>query len=181
MLSNAFELHGENVKAAIKAYELDRRPRVENIQQSAEESQTYFETLKRYKHLEPTQFAFHLLTRSGRLNYDNLRLRDPYFVDKVERWFSRQSSAAGGHSRAVPLQVALPPMHTGLKVREMMLTNRAVLSITTDYSAQDGLPNENYVGQAMQQAQSGAAMLLTEPIAISVEGRNYTGMQWHLQ
>jgi anthraniloyl-CoA monooxygenase len=210
-LTNAFELHGENVKAAIKAYELDRRPRVDNLQQSAEESQTYFETLKRYKHLEPTQFAFHLLTRSGRLNYDNLRLRDPHFLDKVDRWFSRKPSLTDGRSGAHPLTpspsgrgeedtahlaidtypavyrnppqgegsntenaslvVALPPMHTPLKVRDMVLSNRVVLSAVPDYAAQDGVPDESYTNRVVEQAQSGAALLLTEPVAVSAAGR----------
>jgi anthraniloyl-CoA monooxygenase len=173
-LANAFEVHSDNVKAAVKAYELDRRPRVEIIQQAAEESQSYFETLKRYRHLEPMQFAFHLLTRSGRLTYDNLRLRDSYFVDHVDRWFNEKSSHTGeerSNTWSAPLVVALPPMYTKLKLRDMEFSNRIVLSPTPDYSAQDGVPGEDYSNRIIQQARSGAALLLTEPVAVSATGR----------
>ncbi len=173
-LANAFELHGSNVKAAMKAYELERRPRVEIIQQAAVESQDYFETLKRYKHLEPTQFAFHLLTRSGRLNYDNLRVRDPYFVERVDRWFGQKAinpSEAQGRPGRSPLQIAVPPMYIPLKWRDLRLANRVVISPVPDFSAKDGMPAEDYANRVTTQAQGGAALVLTEPVAVSAAGR----------
>jgi anthraniloyl-CoA monooxygenase len=169
-LVNGFEIHGDDIPAALKSYELDRKPRVEAIQQAAEESQAYFETLKRYKHLEPTQFAFHLLTRSGRLNYDNLRLRDPYFVDRVDRWFSRHERQDG-----MPTLVALPPLHTPLKIRELSLNNRVVLSPAPEYTAHDGTLTTEYANHVVQQAQSGASLILTESIAVSSVGRITAG------
>src|SRR2546430_8672744 len=35
--------------------------------------------------LEPIQFAFNLLTRSLRITHDNLKLRDPRYVEAVDR------------------------------------------------------------------------------------------------
>ena len=55
------------------------RPREQLLQEAAQVSRIYFENMKRYTHLEPLQFTFQLLTRSGRINYDNLRTRDPLF------------------------------------------------------------------------------------------------------
>jgi anthraniloyl-CoA monooxygenase len=86
-LAQAFERHAA-IPAALKEYEQARKPRVEALQQAAAESQRYFEHTSRYQHFEPLQLAFHLLTRSGRITYDNLKQRDPYFMSNVERWFA---------------------------------------------------------------------------------------------
>src|SRR5208283_2838971 len=75
-LANALERRGENVDAALSDYELERRPVVENIQQAALESSRYFETTTRYESFEPMQFAYYLLTRSGRISHSELRRRD---------------------------------------------------------------------------------------------------------
>ncbi len=99
------------LNAALRLYEMDRRPRVESLQAAALVSQRYFETLKRYTALAPQPFAFQLLTRSGRIHYDNLRTRDPRYADTVDRDFS-----------GAPL--APPPMHTPFTVRGLTLSNR---------------------------------------------------------
>jgi anthraniloyl-CoA monooxygenase len=59
---------------------------VETFQRAAGESQRYFETIRRYTVLDPVQFAFQLLTRSGRISYDDLHFRDARFGDLVDRW-----------------------------------------------------------------------------------------------
>jgi anthraniloyl-CoA monooxygenase len=164
-LANAFAVKND-VQAALKAYELDRKPRVEQIQQAARESQTYFETLSRYTHLEPVQFSFHLLTRSGRLNYDNLRLRDPYYVDRVDRWFADHQRQDGASTI-----VAGPPFSAPLRLRDVRLANRIVLSPIPAYAAQNGLPDENYTQRLLKRASGGAALILTESVAVSAEGR----------
>jgi anthraniloyl-CoA monooxygenase len=164
-LSNAFQV-ADDIKAAFKSYELERKPRVEALQQAAAESQSYFETLSRYKHLEPEQFAFHLLTRSGRLNYDNLRLRDPYFVERVDRWFSDKSRFNSAASI-----IAAPPSYAPLKLRELHLSNRVVLSPPPTYSASDGLPSDDYAARILRRASGGAALVLTEPVAVSANAR----------
>src|SRR5207248_10853753 len=83
-LASALEQHA-NLESALNAYELERKPVVEIFQRAAQESQAYFETIKRYLGLDPMQFTFQLLTRSGRISYDDLRLRDPRFGDAVNR------------------------------------------------------------------------------------------------
>ena len=50
------------------------------IIRAAQASLEWFEGLGRYVDQERTQFAFNLLTRSRRVTYDNLALRDPGFV-----------------------------------------------------------------------------------------------------
>ena len=92
-LAGALEQH-LNLETALNEYELERKPVVETFQRAAQESQSYFETLKRYLGLEPMQFTFQLLTRSGRITYNDLKLRDARFGDAVDRWFTQQSMSA---------------------------------------------------------------------------------------
>src|SRR5712692_4861606 len=91
-LASALEQYSD-LESALNAYESERKPVVEVFQRAAQESQTYFETLKRYLNLDPTQFTFQLLTRSGRISYDDLRLRDARFVDAVDRWCMLKGSS----------------------------------------------------------------------------------------
>src|SRR5581483_10633949 len=94
-LANALDLYAD-LDRALTEYELERRPVVESLQRAARESREYFEGTKRYASMPPHQFAFNLLTRSGRITYDDLRLRDPHFGDGVDRWFATQTSDADG-------------------------------------------------------------------------------------
>src|SRR5947209_2683550 len=162
-LVTAIEQHAD-LEIALNEYELERKPVVEVFQRAAHESQTYFETIKRYLNLEPLQFTFQLLTRSGRISCDDLRLRDTHFGDAVDRWFIRQ---ANGHS----LIAAPPPMFTPLKLRELALPNRLVLSPLSTCSAQDGIPHDAYAAQLTGSALSGAGLILTEPTSVSARGR----------
>src|SRR5207237_1867120 len=77
-LAGALEQHSD-LETALNEYELERKPVVEIFQNAARISQAYFETIKRYLSLEPMQFTFQLLTRSGRITYNDLKLRDPRF------------------------------------------------------------------------------------------------------
>src|SRR5438067_2107341 len=131
-LASTLEQHSD-LETALNEYELERKSVVEIFQRAAQESQAYFETIKRYLSLDPMQFTFQLLTRSGRISYDDLRLRDPRFGDAVDRWCMQKASGT-------PFLVAPPPMFTPMKLRNLTLSNRIVLSPTTTCSSQNGIP-----------------------------------------
>ena len=69
----------------IDAYEAERRPIVETTQRAAQGSLEWFEGIGRYVHQDPRTFAFNLLTRSRRITYGELRMRDPEFVAALRR------------------------------------------------------------------------------------------------
>jgi anthraniloyl-CoA monooxygenase len=100
-----------DLPAAVRLYETDRRPRVESLQAAALTSQRYFETLRRYTALAPQPFAFQLLTRSGRIHYDNLRTRDPRYADGVDQAFAGRPNAP-------------PPLHAPFSLRGLTFPNR---------------------------------------------------------
>ena len=173
-LASALEQYQE-LETALNEYELERKPVVEVFQKAARESQTYFETLKRYLALDPVQFTFHLLTRSGRITYDDLRLRDPHFGDMVDRWATQKASSLLHGERPQEVQpqtmFASPPMFTPMRLRNLTLPNRIVSSPLSSCLAHDGMPGEAYAGQMYGAALGGAGLVLTEPIAGSAEGR----------
>jgi anthraniloyl-CoA monooxygenase len=173
-LSSALEQHAD-LETALNEYELERKSVVEIFQKAAKESQSYFETLKRYLNLDPMQFTFNLLTRSGRITYDDLRLRDQRFGDMVDRWNANKafSQSSTQLSSVVQTQTifAPPPIFTTLTLRSVHLPNRVVLSPRSTCAAQNGMPVEAYLNQMQNAASSGAGLVETEQVAISAQGR----------
>ena len=165
-LAHAFA-KSQDLDVALNEYEMERRPREQLLQEAAQVSRIYFENMKRYTHLEPLPFTFQLLTRSGRITYDNLRTRDPYFVDGVDRWY--------GTGQMQPVLVQPPPLFSPLLVRETMLPNRVVVVASSNYTAVFGQPHDTHQQQLSQAAQTGAALLLTEPVAVTANGRITSG------
>ena len=73
-----------SVPEALDAFERARRPIVEDLQDAAEESMEWFEHARDYVHLDPMRFAYSLMTRSKRIDYENLKRRDPAFISAYE-------------------------------------------------------------------------------------------------
>ncbi|MFG2456598.1 FAD-dependent monooxygenase [Streptomyces sp. NPDC048523] len=76
-----------SVPEALALYEERRRPEVERIQNSARPSLSWWEHFGRYVRTldDPTQFAFHFLTRS--IPRGKLAVRDAAYVDRVDAWW----------------------------------------------------------------------------------------------
>ncbi len=159
-LAWAFRTFGDDVGAATAAYEAERRPIVESTQRAAQASLEWFEGIGRYVEQERTQFAFNLLTRSRRVTYDNLRLRDPEFVQEVDDQFC----ARGGFS-------SRPPMFAPLRLRELELRNRVIVSPMDMYSAVDGTPSDFHLVHLGSRALGGAALVMSEMMCVSDIGR----------
>ena len=140
------------VWAATAAYEAERRPVVESTQRAAQASLEWFEGIGRYVRQPRHQFAFNLLTRSRRVTYENLSLRDSEFVREVHR-----------DSR--------PPMFTPFQLRGLTLPNRVVVSPMDMYSAADGLIGDFHLVHLGARALGGAGLLMTEMICVSEIGR----------
>ncbi|MBI4636561.1 MAG: bifunctional salicylyl-CoA 5-hydroxylase/oxidoreductase [Candidatus Rokubacteria bacterium] len=168
-LSQALQRHRE-VPLALAAYEEERRPLVEATQRAAQVSLEWFEQTERYHdRLEPIQFAVSLLTRSLRVTHENLRLRDAKFVETVDRWFAARAVDQSGVR--VPAEPAPPPMFTPFRLREMLLTNRIVVSPMCQYSAEDGTPSDWHLVNLGSRAVGGAGLVIAEMTDVSREGR----------
>ncbi|WP_328354977.1 bifunctional salicylyl-CoA 5-hydroxylase/oxidoreductase [Streptomyces sp. NBC_00445] len=158
------------LERALEAYEEERRPVVASTQRAARASLEWFENVARYLDQPPRQFAFNLLTRSRRVTHDNLRLRDAHFTESVERAFGCPPGT--------------PPMFTPFRLRGLTLRNRVVVSPMDMYSALDGVPGDFHLVHLGARALGGAALVMTEMVCVSAEGRItpgctglYTGKQ----
>jgi anthraniloyl-CoA monooxygenase len=157
-----------NVRAALDAFEADRRNEVERTQHSAEVSLVFFEHLARFWNFEPIQFAFGVMTRAKAITYDNLRLRAPEFVDAVDRHFA---SRLRTQDIGVEIDPAKPPMFQPFRLRDLVLANRVVVSPMCMYSAKDGIPGDWHLVHYGARAVGGAGLLFTEMTDVSAEGR----------
>jgi anthraniloyl-CoA monooxygenase len=162
-LAKALARHGEtDLRAALEAYEAERRVELLRLRHAAQNSADWFENVRRYVHLEPEQFAYTLLTRSQRLFHEELRQRDPRYVESFERWFARR---CGLDDRPVP------PMFTPFQLRGVRLKNRVVVSPMAMYSAEDGTVGDFHLVHLGARALGGAALVFTEMTCVSREGR----------
>jgi len=73
-----------DVAAALNEFERVRKPIIEEYQEAAYESLVWFENVKDYMTLSPLPFAYRLMTRSKKIDYDNLKKRDPQFIAAYE-------------------------------------------------------------------------------------------------
>jgi anthraniloyl-CoA monooxygenase len=83
-LKRAFD-ETADVAEALKQFEQDRRPVIEEYQAAARESMVWFENASEYMHLTPIELAYMLMTRSGKVDRESLRRRDPEFVAAYEK------------------------------------------------------------------------------------------------
>jgi anthraniloyl-CoA monooxygenase len=156
-----------SVALALEAYEAERKPVVVSTQRAAQASLEWFENLGQYTHQEPLQFAFNILTRSRRVTYDNLRLRDPEFVRDVDAWFASYVEA----QLRRPAQPGTPPMFQPFRLRGLELKNRVIVSAMDMYSASDGMPDDFHLVHIGSKALGGAALVMTEMVCVSATGR----------
>ncbi|HYK54530.1 MAG TPA: bifunctional salicylyl-CoA 5-hydroxylase/oxidoreductase [Candidatus Eremiobacteraceae bacterium] len=158
-----------SIERAFEIYEDERRTEVLKLQSAARNSMEWFEHVKRYTTLDPTQFAYSLLTRSQRFGHENLRLRDKDFVRGVESWIANVS--ANGAPKPQAASKPIPPMFTPFKLRDLVLQNRVVVSPMAMYSAIDGTPNDFYLVHLGARAQGGAGLVFTEMTNVADDAR----------
>jgi anthraniloyl-CoA monooxygenase len=167
-LTRQFDRFGHDTSAigpVLDAYQAVRRVETLKIQNAAWNAMEWFEVCgTRYcDQLEPEQFMYSMLTRSQRISHENLRLRDATWLEGYERWFAQRSNAAQ--------LAATPPMFTPFKVRELTLKNRVLVSPMAQYSAVNGEMGDYHLVHLGARAMGGAALVFTEMVCVSPEGR----------
>jgi len=163
-LAEVLNRPGLSHSEALEEYQAERNLEVLKLQNSARNSTEWFETLDRYLHFEPLQFAYSLLTRSQRISHENLRLRDKEWLEGVERWFWKRATGGATNKTA-------PPMFAPFRMREMEVQNRVTVSPMAMYSALDGVPNDFHFVHYGERALGGAGLIFTEMTCVSPEGR----------
>jgi len=168
-LSDALLAHGEqSVEAAFRAYAKSRRTEVQVTQHNADVSLAWFEHMERSSDMKPMQFAMVVMSRAKSITWDNLLLRDEGFVRAFEdEWYETAFAETGFDCRAT----RPTPMFTPLRLREITLENRVVVSPMAQYSAADGLPNDWHFVHYASRAMGGAGLLYVEMTCPSADAR----------
>jgi anthraniloyl-CoA monooxygenase len=187
----------ESMAEVLQGYEARRSVEVLKIQNAARNSTEWFENVDRYTGMDIQQFAYSLLTRSQRISHENLRLRDPQWLEGYEAWLEAHNPQASSHLRyesgAPPLRGSLPPegadpawggpapdraarhpkppMLLPLTVRGLTLKNRIVVSPMAQYSATDGVAGDWHLVHLGARALGGAALVMVEMTSPTPEGR----------
>jgi anthraniloyl-CoA monooxygenase len=161
-LSDAVIANPTNVKAAFEQYEKTRRNTVEMIQYAAIVSLDWFENIDRHMNHSFQQFAFGCMTRSKKVTYENLRLRDASFTDKVLNEFNENCNVNIKNQTAA---------FTPFKLRNLELQNRIVMSPMGQYVAENGVINDWHFQHYTSRAVGGVGLILTEMNAVSETGR----------
>ncbi len=158
---------GVDLRGAMAHYQETRSVEVLRIQNAARNSTEWFENVKRYADLEPEQFTYSMLTRSQRISHENLRLRDPRWVEQYEQWLSERAGLQA-HVAAKPGL----PMLTPFRVRELTLKNRVVASpIMLQMADDSGVPAEFHHVYTGSRALGDAGLVMMEMTAVSPDAR----------
>jgi anthraniloyl-CoA monooxygenase len=150
-----------NTAEALQNYEAVRSVEVLKIQNAARNSTEWFENVGRYSGLEAEQFFYSMMTRSQRISHENLRVRDADWLAGYEQWLAKSAAA-----KSAPFPMLLP-----LKVRDVQLKNRVVVSPMATYSAIDGVVQDFHLVHLGARALGGAALVFVEMTSPCPEGR----------
>jgi 2-polyprenyl-6-methoxyphenol hydroxylase-like FAD-dependent oxidoreductase len=83
-LVNALDKEPRDLRAALEAYEATRRPVVETLVKAAKTSASWYEHFPEHMKLAPLDFGYSYITRSGRVDDDQLRAMSPRFMERYD-------------------------------------------------------------------------------------------------
>ena len=154
-----------NPDEALARFEAARRPRAESLQRASGASLTWFEHTSRYIDMALPQFAYACLTRSMRLNHEQMRALAPELSETVETLIA---GGARSKSNRPP-----PPMFTPIALRGLTIPNRIAMSPMCMYNAvdADGTVGDFHLVHYGSRAMGGAGLIISEMTDVSPEGR----------
>jgi 2-polyprenyl-6-methoxyphenol hydroxylase-like FAD-dependent oxidoreductase len=85
-LANALREHADSIADALAAFEVARKPIVRKLVTAANTSADWYERFAEHMRLEPWEFAWQYIQRSGRVDVERLRRVSPKFVAGYEAW-----------------------------------------------------------------------------------------------
>ncbi len=171
-LAEAVVTHGDDIDAALDAYEAARRTPVEITQHNAQVSLRWFEDMPKHWDKQRYEFAFSLMSRAKALTWDNVGLRDKAFLTRVEDEFYARYEHRTGRDAAKDRPT---PMFTPFDLRGLKLPNRVAMAPMAQYCAQDGDINDWHFAHYSARAIGGAGLIFTEMTCPTPDARITTG------
>ena len=169
-LADIFRQQDNRVNAALDTYQEVRKPEADRLQRTAVTSLRWFENIDRYAHQDARQFTFNMMVRSKRVTYDNLRLRDPAFIQSIDKWFAAYTRTLTGFDDIDTDNPAVP-MFQPFRIGRLRVENRVQLSAMCQYCATDGLPGEWHFVHYGARGVGGSGLVSTEMLCTSADGR----------
>jgi 2-polyprenyl-6-methoxyphenol hydroxylase-like FAD-dependent oxidoreductase len=83
-LHRAIVKYGDDIAGAFDQFQAIRRPASSDFQTAAAKSLDWYEDVAAKMHLDPVSFACDYMRRTGRVSLEDLRERDPHFVEAYE-------------------------------------------------------------------------------------------------
>jgi anthraniloyl-CoA monooxygenase len=105
------------------------------------------------------------------VTYENLRLRDKSFTDKVLKEMLDSSASANKKQTFPEVLEGKSAAFSTFKLRDLELQNRIAMSSMGQYSAENGLVNDWHFQHYTSRAIGGLGLILTEMTAVSEFGR----------
>ena len=167
-LSDAAVAHGRDIDTLAAEYESERRTPVEITQHNAQVSLKWFEDMARHWEKPRYEFAFSLMSRAKALTWDNVKLRDPVFLEHVEQEFYARYEKQTGRAVA-PARPT--PMFTPYDLRGLTIPNRVCVAPMDQYKAIDGDLTEWHFAHYTARALGGAGLVFTEMTCPTPEAR----------
>jgi 2-polyprenyl-6-methoxyphenol hydroxylase-like FAD-dependent oxidoreductase len=101
-LVKALREHPGSMREALETYEASRRPIVETLVKAANASLSWYEHMAEHMRLEPHDFVYSYITRSGRISDERLRQIAPSFMAAYERHRRAAAQSEPGHFTGLP-------------------------------------------------------------------------------
>ena len=83
-LFDAWQVRGNDVGALLADFEERRRPGSDALQAAAVKSTEWYESVRAKMHLDPVSFAYDYLRRTGRVDHEDVKRRDPALAAAFE-------------------------------------------------------------------------------------------------
>ncbi len=171
-LSDQVLKHKNDIKKVLAGYEAERRTPVEIVQHNANVSLRWFENMAMHWEKERYEFAFSLMSRAKSLTWDNIKLRDVAFLDKVEEEFYNR------YQRRTDRNVSSEkptPMFTPFDLRGLTLPNRVAMAPMAQYCAVEGNLTDWHFTHYPARAIGGAGLIFTEMTCPTPDARITNG------
>ncbi len=99
----------------------------------------------------------------------------------MPRWWRKQPSSWNRREAArlnarPPADLRTPPMFAPIRLRELWIANRVVVSPMAQYSAVDGTPNDWHFAHYAERAKGGAGLVFVEMTCVSPHGSHHARM-----
>lgn len=171
-LSDAVVATPNDIPTAMQRYEEERRVPVEITQHNAAVSLRWFEDMPMHWKKPQYQYAFSIMSRAKSLTWDNIKLRDADFIEKVEQEFYERYKDKTGRDVAAERPT---PMFTPFDLRSMTVPNRVVMAPMAQYCAHEGNLTDWHMTHYLSRAQGGVGLIFTEMTCPTPDARITTG------